>query len=125
MMCASHKLSNLSTPGSLLELILCIPTLLWSIQAWLGIPDAVGLFSPPDLPFCQLYEVVLLTIVHVGLFSLHPSFKHNWMKGKRPRPDQVTRHWLVTVGFTITIWMEMIGVSIQSMLQGQKVTLVC
>lgn len=60
MACTSSDVSNNS--GPLLQQILRIPTLLWSIQHGLGISHTVGLFSPPNLPFCQLLELVALVL---------------------------------------------------------------
>ena len=111
MACAS---SNLSNPGPLLQLILRIPTMLWSIQAGLGIPDAVGLFSPPDLPFCQLVEFALLTFAHGMRILIHPSFKCNWRNGKRPGPVERSRYLLFSACITVVIWIEVIGVSLLS-----------
>ncbi|KAG9254895.1 uncharacterized protein F5Z01DRAFT_58041 [Emericellopsis atlantica] len=106
MDCASTKVSN---SGPLIQLILRIPTLLWSIQAWLGVPDSIGLFSPPDLAFCQMGELLSLTIVHGLRLALHPSFKINWINGKRPGPIERRRYYLFSVGLTVALWMEFIG----------------
>jgi hypothetical protein len=85
--------------------------MLWSIQAWLGILDAVGLFSPPDLPFCQLVELALLTFTHGLRTLIHPCFECNWINGKRPGPEERRRFLLGSIFFTVLTWLDAIFVS--------------
>lgn len=109
MSCASHELRD---AGPLVQLILRIPTILWSVQAALGIPDEIGLFSPPDLPLCQLVELTVLTVVHGLRIFLYPSFKCNWIKGKKPGSVERNRYWIASAGFTVYMWLELMVVSL-------------
>lgn len=117
MACASNSFRD---PSELLELILRIPTALWSIQAWLGIPDAIGLFSPPDLPFCQLFELGTLMVIHGLRILAYPSFKFNWIKGRVPGPSERNRYWLASAGFTVGIWIYAIIVRLVSHAPGPR-----
>lgn len=110
MACASPN-RNFGDQVPLFQLILRIPTLLWSVQAGLGIPDAVGLFSPPDLPLCQFMEITYLSVIHGLVLLMNPSFKFNWTDGKRPDHIARRRHLILVVGVTVCLWVAMMGVS--------------
>lgn len=80
-----------------------------AMQAWLGIPDSLGLFSSSELPFCQLVEMCLLILAH-GILSVWFPFGPFLIREKSKTPHANKLAWAVTL-VTGVIWIQMPYVS--------------
>jgi hypothetical protein len=117
MACISHQLRD---AGPLVQLILRIPTMFWSVQAALGIPDEIGLFSPPGLPFCQIIELAILVFMHGMIIFVYASVKCNQIHEKIPRSAEFSRYWMAGAVVTVIVWFDVMMVSLLQLIQGVR-----
>lgn len=106
MTCGDH----LTNPGPLVQFVLRIATICHSLQASLGIPDSIGLFSPPDQPICQLIEVSVRTFYH-GTANVYVPIRE-WNNGKHSRYENIYMLIEGIILLTGAIWIQALWVSL-------------